>query len=143
MSEREIRELLRQVCEDLDSCKNLASKLVLPTALGASLALGGCFIAREPQQAPPPEQRTYAQPPPNDAPPVESPPAKSPPGEASCPELKRQCDLGAPDPCDDYQAKCGTTPPPPPPPPSRKGYRVPNKPYMAPDAEPFYKTVLS
>lgn len=39
MSEREIRSLLRKVCADLD---RVARKAVLPTTLGASLALTSC-----------------------------------------------------------------------------------------------------
>jgi len=39
MSEKEIRSLLRTICADLDRS---IRKALLPTALGASLALGAC-----------------------------------------------------------------------------------------------------
>lgn len=43
MTEREIREILRTVCLDLErQCKKVVRKVVVPSVLGASLALSGC-----------------------------------------------------------------------------------------------------
>lgn len=58
MSEREIREILREVCADLDRhsravVRNGVRKIVLPTVLGAGLALGGCDSASRPMYAAP------------------------------------------------------------------------------------------
>jgi hypothetical protein len=43
MTEREIRELLRTVCLDLDRCaRKVVRKVLVPSMLGAGLALAGC-----------------------------------------------------------------------------------------------------
>lgn len=48
MTELEIREILATVCRDLDQCaRRVVRKVVVPSVLGAGLALGGC-TDREP-----------------------------------------------------------------------------------------------
>jgi hypothetical protein len=44
MTEREIREVIRELCDELDECaRRVVKKVVLPSMLGAGLALaGGC-----------------------------------------------------------------------------------------------------
>ena len=58
MSEREIRDILRDVCTDLDRhsrwiVRNGVRKIVFPTVLGASLALSGCDSRSTPEYAAP------------------------------------------------------------------------------------------
>ncbi len=52
MSEKQIREILRDVCADLERhsrrvVRSGVRKVVLPTVLGAGLALGGCDLGNE------------------------------------------------------------------------------------------------
>jgi outer membrane murein-binding lipoprotein Lpp len=49
MSEKETRRLLQRICEDLDRYARLARKLVLPTTLGAGVALAGCGDSTTPK----------------------------------------------------------------------------------------------
>lgn len=47
MSEREIRSLLRTICDRLDErARRVTRKVVVPSVLGASLALSGCGDGR-------------------------------------------------------------------------------------------------
>ena len=52
MSEKQIRDILRDVCADLERhsrrvVRSGVKKVVLPTVLGAGLALGGCDLGGE------------------------------------------------------------------------------------------------
>lgn len=52
MSEKQIRDILRDVCADLEEhsrrvVRSGIRKVVLPTVLGAGLALGGCDLGNE------------------------------------------------------------------------------------------------
>jgi hypothetical protein len=52
MSEKQIREILKDVCADLEQhsrrvVRSGVRKVVLPTVLGAGLALGGCDLGSE------------------------------------------------------------------------------------------------
>lgn len=54
MSEREIRNIIRDVCTDLDRhsrwvVRNGVRKIVFPTLIGASLALSGCDSRSTPE----------------------------------------------------------------------------------------------
>lgn len=58
MSEKQIRDILRDVCADLDRHSRYVvhqgvRKLVLPTVIGASLALSGCDSRNVPEYAAP------------------------------------------------------------------------------------------
>jgi hypothetical protein len=111
MSEREIRKLLERACDELDRCARRAGKAVLPGAVGVTLALGGCGGAKSE-----PTDPTRTDPVPvaqaDAGPAVESPP---PAPDAAVPveEVEEE------------------RPP---------YYDIP-KPYMAPDAVPFHRTL--
>jgi len=113
MSEREIRRLLGKACAELDRCAHSARKAMLPTAIGATLALTGC--------SGPPK-------------------SEAGPDTIKTDKVEMVADAGQTlmvDPDEKPVADAGVPkePPPPPPPPDW----APDRPYMAPDAVPLHQ----